>query len=50
MIIIQFELSTFKTQNQRFQKTLNFLFFEYDVIRDVIDAQNNSNVENLDKN
>ena len=42
---LQFDMKVMITSARRLQTLLQFLFSEYDIIRDVIDAQINSDVE-----
>ena len=42
---LQSNMTNLVNSKRRFQTFLQFLSFEYDVIRDAIDAQNNSNVD-----
>ena len=42
---MQSNMTNLVKSERRFQILLQFLFFEYDVIRDAIDAQDNSNVD-----
>ena len=42
---LQSNMTNLINSKRRFQTFLQFLFFEYDVIRDAINAQNNSNVD-----
>ena len=43
--IIQFNMIVLTKSERRFQIFLQFLFFEYNVIPDVINVQNNSNID-----
>ena len=43
--ILQIDLIDLTKLERRFQTLLQFLLSKYDVIRDVIDAQNNSNID-----
>ena len=42
---LQSDMTSLVNSKRRFQIFLQFLSFEYDVIRDAIDVQNNSNVD-----
>ena len=42
---LQLNMTNLVNSKRRFQTFLQFLFFEYDVIRDAIDAQDNSDVD-----
>ena len=43
--IMQLDMIALIKSKRRFQILLQFLFFEYDVIRNVINVQNNSNID-----